>query len=54
MSWRLGQLLGVQNMQTLESTGDGVGFGTVGDLENPMAVEEFEDIIFNRKEPSEQ
>ena len=41
MSWRLGQLLGVQNMQTLEPTGDGVGFGTVGDLENPMAVEEF-------------
>ena len=41
MSWRLGQLLGVQNMQTLEPTGEGVGFGTVGNLENPMAVEEF-------------
>ena len=41
MSWRLGQQLGVQDMQILEPTGEGVGFGTVGNLDKPMGVDEF-------------
>ena len=41
MSWRLGQLLGVENMQVLESTEEGVGFGSVGELAEPMKTEEF-------------
>lgn len=41
MSWRLGQMLGVENMQALEAAADGTGFGVVGDLAQPMAVEEF-------------
>ncbi|MBR0335720.1 MAG: Nif3-like dinuclear metal center hexameric protein, partial [Alistipes sp.] len=41
MSWRLGTMLGVENMQALEAGTDGTGFGVVGDLAQPMAVEEF-------------
>ena len=41
MSWRLGQMLGVENMEILEPTGEGTGFGSVGNLAEPMATEAF-------------
>ena len=41
MSWRLGQMLGVESMEILEPTGEGTGFGSVGNLAEPMATEEF-------------
>lgn len=41
MSWRLGKLLGVENMQPLEAAVDGTGFGVVGDLAQPMNIEAF-------------
>ena len=41
MSWRLGQLLGVQNMELLEPSVAGTGFGTVGNLAEPMDIESF-------------
>jgi putative NIF3 family GTP cyclohydrolase 1 type 2 len=34
-------MLGVENMQALEAAADGTGFGVVGELAQPMAVEEF-------------
>ena len=41
MSWRLGNMLGVSNMETLEPTIEGAGFGTFGTLATPMATESF-------------
>ena len=41
MSWRLGQMLGVENMEILEPTGEGTGFGSVGNLAEPMATDAF-------------
>lgn len=41
MSWRLGQMLGVEMMQPLEPSADGTGFGVVGELAKPMKIEEF-------------
>ena len=41
MSWRLGNMLGVSNMEILEPTVEGAGFGTIGTLKSPMATEEF-------------
>ena len=34
-------MLGVENMEILEPTGEGTGFGIVGNLAEPMATEEF-------------
>lgn len=41
MSWRLGEMLGVCNMEVLEPTVEGAGFGTIGTLVEPMATEQF-------------
>ena len=41
MSWRLGQMLGVESMEVLEPTGEGTGFGCVGNLAEPMEVVAF-------------
>ena len=41
MSWRLGELLGVESMSVLEPTAEGAGFGSVGILPQPMAVTDF-------------
>ena len=41
MSWKLGTMLGVSNMQVLEPTIEGAGFGTIGTLAAPMATEQF-------------
>jgi dinuclear metal center YbgI/SA1388 family protein len=41
MSWRLGEMLGVGNMEVLEPTEQGAGFGTIGTLAEPMAAEQF-------------
>lgn len=41
MSWRLGEMLGVKDMQVLEPTREGAGFGTVGALAEPMSEGEF-------------
>ena len=45
MSWRLGQMLGVENMECLEAAADGTGFGVVGDLAQPMNIEAFFDLL---------
>ena len=41
MSYRLGQMLGVEDMSILEPTVEGAGYGVVGMLAEPMAVEAF-------------
>lgn len=41
MSWRLGQMLGIGNMEVLEPTVEGAGFGVVGTLPKPIATEQF-------------
>ena len=41
MSWRVGTMLGLHNMQVLQSTSGEVGFGVVGDLECPISLDEF-------------
>ncbi len=44
MSWRLGEMLGLQQMSLLEPFGDGrvdAGFGVIGTLAGPLPVEEF-------------
>lgn len=41
MSWRLGEMLGVDNMEVLEPTAEGAGFGVVGTLPKPIATEQF-------------
>lgn len=41
MSWRLGEILGITDMQVLEPTADGAGFGVVGMLQSPMDVHDF-------------
>ena len=41
MSWRLGEMLGVCNMEVLEPTVESAGFGTIGTLVEPMATEQF-------------
>ena len=40
MSYRLGQMLGVEDMSILEPTVEGAGYGVVGTLAEPMAVEQ--------------
>lgn len=43
MSWRLAELLGVERLQVLQpaATGDGAGFGVVGELPAPEPTEAF-------------
>ncbi len=41
MSWRLGKMLGLKNMQILEQTTECSGFGVVGNLETAMATADF-------------
>jgi dinuclear metal center YbgI/SA1388 family protein len=41
MSWRVGEMLGLQNMEVLQPTSEGVGFGVVGTLSQPLAECEF-------------
>lgn len=48
MSWRLGEILGVRDMQVLEPSADGVGFGTIGTLAEPMPVQQFLGLLRER------
>ena len=48
MSWRLGEMLGLQSMEVLEPTSDGAGFGVVGELAEPLGVEKFFAMIRER------
>ncbi len=41
MSWRVGKMLGLQNMEVLQPTTDGAGFGVVGTLAEPMTENDF-------------
>ena len=42
MSWRVGEMLGVQNMEVLQPSSDGVnGFGVVGTLAESLSEEQF-------------
>ena len=41
MSWRVGEMIGLQDMQVLQPTADGAGFGVVGTLAEPMAECDF-------------
>ena len=41
MSWRVGEMLGLQDMEVLQPTIDGAGFGVVGTLSQPMAECDF-------------
>ena len=41
MSWRVGEMLGLQDMQVLQPTIEGAGFGVVGTLAEPMAEGDF-------------
>lgn len=45
MSWRLGQMLGVQNMEVLEPTVEGAGFGVVGEFAEDMPIEQFFELL---------
>ena len=48
MSWRLGEMLGLTAMEVLEPSSDGAGFGVVGELVEPLGVEEFFAMIRER------
>ena len=37
MSWRVGEMLGLQNMRVLQPTSEGAGFGVVGELAEAIA-----------------
>ena len=42
MSWRVGQMLGLENMEVMQATNpDGAGFGVVGELQQAEPSEEF-------------
>ncbi len=41
MSWRVGEMLGLQDMEVLQPTADGVGFGVVGTLPQGVGEEAF-------------
>ena len=41
MSWRVGEMLGLQNMEVLQPTVEGAGFGVVGTLAEPMTDSDF-------------
>ena len=54
MSWRLAEMLGVGNLRVLQpsETGDGAGFGVVGELSEVIDTVEFMRIIQRRLEVS--
>ena len=54
MSWRLAEMLGVGNLRVLQpsETGDGAGFGVVGELPEAVDTVEFMRIIQRRLEVS--
>lgn len=41
MSWRVGEMLGLQGMEVLQPTHEGAGFGVVGTLPQPTSEEKF-------------
>ena len=41
MSWKVGEMLGLQDMEVLQPTADGAGFGVVGTLSQPMLEVDF-------------
>jgi putative NIF3 family GTP cyclohydrolase 1 type 2 len=41
MSWRVGEMLGLQDMEVLQPTSEGAGFGVVGTLAKPMSESDF-------------
>ena len=41
MSWRVGEMLGLQNMEVLQPTAEGAGFGVVGNLPSGVSEEAF-------------
>ena len=41
MSWRVGEMLGLQNMEVLQPTTEGAGFGVVGTLAESMTESDF-------------
>ena len=41
MSWRVGEMLSLQNMEVLQPTAEGVGFGVVGTLSEGVSEETF-------------
>ncbi|MFR9503044.1 MAG: Nif3-like dinuclear metal center hexameric protein [Rikenellaceae bacterium] len=47
MSWRLAKMLGLSDLQLLESTSpvEGIGFGVVGQLERPIAFEKYLEVM---------
>ena len=45
MSWRVGEMLGLQDMEVLQPTVEGAGFGVVGNLMTPMAEHAFLSVV---------
>ena len=41
MSWKVGEMLGLQDMEVLQPTAEGAGFGVVGTLSQPMSEVDF-------------
>lgn len=41
MSWRVGEMLGLQNLEVLQPTAENAGFGVVGNLPQGVGEEEF-------------
>ncbi len=41
MSWHVGEMLGLQNMEVLQPTTESAGFGVVGTLSQPIAERDF-------------
>ena len=41
MSWRVGEMLGLKDMEVLQPTSEGAGFGVVGTLAEPMVEGDF-------------
>ena len=41
MSWRVGEMIGLQDMEVLQPTSENSGFGVVGRLAKPLAESEF-------------
>jgi len=41
MSWRVGEMLGLQDMEVLQPTAEGAGFGVVGTLAQPLSETAF-------------
>ena len=49
MSWRVAEMLGLENLEVLQTTNDaGAGFGVVGELPNAMPSEEFMRSVMER------